>query len=64
MVPRAKVDFVRELFQHKKLLSIYNVINMFKNRSDFKKNLNVFTKENIEAIVKLTMTVGYLLIKR
>ena len=59
-VPKPKVDFVRELIttkiaQPKKVLSISNVINMSKNMSDFKENLSVFTKENIETIEKLTM---------
>ena len=40
-----------------------NVINIFKNRSDFMKNLSVFAKENIEAMLKLTVIVGYLLMK-
>ena len=49
-VPKLKVNFFRELIstknvQPKKVLSI----------SDFKKNLSVFTKENIETIEKLTM---------
>ena len=59
-VPKPKVDFVRELIstkivQPKKVLSISDVINMSKNMSDFKENLSVFTKENIETIEKLTM---------
>ena len=60
VVPKPKVDFVRELIstkivQPKKVLSISDVINMSKNMSDFKENLSVFTKENIETIEKLTM---------
>ena len=59
-VPKPKVDFVRELIstkivQPKKVLSISDVINMSKNMSDFKENLSVFTKENIETTEKLTM---------
>ena len=59
-VPKPKVDFVRELIstkivQHKKVLGISDVINMSKNMSDFKENLSVFTKENIETIEKVTM---------
>ena len=54
-VPKPKVDFVRELIstkivQHKKVLGISDVINMSKNMSDFKENLSVFTKENIETM--------------
>ena len=54
------MDFVRELIstkivQHKKVLGISDVINMSKNMSDFKENLSVFTKENIETIEKVTM---------
>ena len=37
------------------MLSISDVINMSKNMSDFKENLSVFTKENIETIEKITM---------
>ena len=37
------------------MLSIYDVINMSKNMSDFKENLRVFTKQNIETTEKLTM---------
>ena len=59
-VAKPKVDFVRELIltkivQPKKAFSISDVINMSKNMSDFKENLSVFTKENIETIEKLTM---------
>ena len=32
-----------------------NAVNMSKNKIDFKQNLSVFTKENIETIEKLTM---------
>ena len=60
VIPKPKVDFVRELIstkivQHKKVLGISDVINMSKNMSDFKENLSVFTKENIETIEKVTM---------
>ena len=59
-IPKPKVDFVRELVstkivQPKKVLGISDVINMSKNMSDFKENLSVFTKENIETIEKVTM---------
>ena len=59
-VPKPKVDFFRELIsikivQPKKVLSISDVINMSKDMSDFKDNLSVFTKENIETIEKLIM---------
>ena len=37
------------------MLSISDVINMSKNMSDFKENLNVFANENIETIEKLLM---------
>ena len=37
------------------MLSIYIVINKSKNIGDFKENLSVFTKGNIETIEKLTM---------
>ena len=52
--------FSNNLFQQtflnlKKVLSISDVINMSKNMSDFKKNLSVFSKENIETIEKLAM---------
>ena len=52
--------FSNNLFQQtflnlKKVLSISDVINMSKNMSDFKENLNVFANENIETIEKLTM---------
>ena len=54
------MHFVRELVstkivQPKKVLSISDVINMSKNMSDFKKNLSVFSKENIETVEKLAM---------
>ena len=60
-VPRPKVDFVREListksFQPKNVLSISDVIHMSKNMSDFRENVSVFTKENIETIEKLTIS--------
>ena len=56
-VPKPKTDIVREristkIVQPKKLLSISDVINMSKNTSDFKENLTVFSKENIETIEK------------
>ena len=49
------MDFVRKLIstkivQLKKVLSISDVTDMSKNVSDFKENLSVFTKENIETI--------------
>ena len=60
MVPKPKVDFLRELIstkivQSKKMLSISGVINISKNMSDIKKNLSVFTKENIETNEELTI---------
>ena len=60
MVPKPKVDFVRELIstkvvQPKTVLRISYVINMSKNMNDFKENLRFFTKENIETIEKLAM---------
>ena len=42
------MDFVR-------FVCLAYVINVSKNMSDFKENLSVFTKENIETIEKLTM---------
>ena len=59
-VPKPKVDFVRELIltkivQPKKVLSISDIINRSKNKSYFKENLSVFTKENIETVEKLTI---------
>ena len=55
------MDFVRELIptkivQPKKVLSISDVISMSKNMSDFKENLSIFAKKNIETIEKLTMS--------
>ena len=55
-----KPDFVRELISTKLIqttdvLDVCNVIDMSSNMSDFKQNINVFTKENIETIEKLTM---------
>ena len=44
-----------KIVQPKIVLSISDVINMSKNISDFKENLSVFTKEDIETIEKLTM---------
>ena len=49
------MDFVRKLIstkivQLKKVLRISDVTDMSKNVSDFKENLSVFTKENIETI--------------
>ena len=44
-----------KLIQTKKVLDICVVINMSKNMSDFKQNLNVFTKENIKTIEKPTI---------
>ena len=60
VVPKPKVYLVRELIstknvQPKKVLSISDVINMSKNMSDLKKNLRIFTKENIETIERVTM---------
>ena len=57
-VPKPKVDFVRELIstkiiQRKKVLSISDFISMSKNMSDFKKNLIVFTKENLKSLKNL-----------
>ena len=37
------------------MLSISDVINISKNMSDFRENVDVFTKENLETIEKLTM---------
>ena len=59
-LPKPKVDFIRELISTKivppkKVMNISDVINMSKNMSDFKENLDVFTKENIETIEKLTI---------
>ena len=59
-LPKPKVDFIRELISikivpPKKVMSISDVINMSKKMSDFKENLGVFTKENIETIEKLTI---------
>ena len=59
-VPKPKVDFVRELIstkivQPKKMFSMSDAVNMSKNKIDFKQNLSVFTRENIETIEKLTM---------
>ena len=55
VVPKPKVDFVRELIstkiiQLKKVLSITDVM------SDFIENLNIFTKENFETIEKLALS--------
>ena len=49
------MDFVRKLIstkivQLKKVLSISDVTDVSENMSDFKENLSVFTKENIETI--------------
>ena len=59
-VPKPKVDFVRELIstkivQPQKVINISDTINLSKNMSDFKENLSVSTKENIETIGKLKM---------
>ena len=60
-VPKPKTkDFVRELIstkivEPKKVLSISNAFDMSTNISDFKENLKVFSKENIETIEKLIM---------
>ena len=59
-LPKPKVGSIRELISTKivppkKVMSISDVINMSKNMSDFKENLGVFTKENIETIEKLTI---------
>ena len=59
-VPKPKVDFVRELIstkivQPQKVINISATINLSKNMSDFKENLSVSTKENIETIGKLKM---------
>ena len=59
-VPKPKVDFVRELIltnivQPENVFSISDIINMSESMSDFKENLSVFTKENIETIEKFTM---------
>ena len=47
--------FQQKFLNLKKVLSISDVINMSKNMSDFKENLNVFANENIETIEKLLM---------
>ena len=59
-VPKQNVNFVKEFIstkttEPKKVLSISDVINISKNMSDFRENLGVFTKENLETIEKLTM---------
>ena len=36
------------------MLSISDVIDISKNMSDFRENLSIFSKENIETIEKLT----------
>ena len=59
-LPMPKMDFVSELtstkvVQPKNVLSISDVINMSKNLSDFKKNLSIFTEDNIETIENLAM---------
>ena len=58
VVLKPKVYFVGELIskilEAKKVLSISDVINMSQNMIDFKENLSVFTKENIESTEKLT----------
>ena len=59
MVLKPKVYFVGELIstkivEAKKVLSISDVINMSQNMIDFKENLSIFTKENIESTEKLT----------
>ena len=56
--PKPKLDFVRELIstkivELKKVFSTSDVTNM--SKSDFKENLSVFTKQNIETIKKLGM---------
>ena len=67
-VAKPKVDFVRELIstrigQPKKVLNISDVINMYKNMSDFKENYAFFLRKILKPLknlqwLKVKMKIG------